>query len=96
MNETIPTIQSIESGGSAHKDRFTRLVVICILTLLLGCASNCSASETSLVNWVPAGLPAAPTNGPALCRGFYLTPEQGKAVLDAALAELERWRSKSY
>lgn len=28
-----------------------------------------------------------PTNGPALCRGPYLQPAQGKAVLDAALVE---------
>jgi dienelactone hydrolase len=38
------------------------------------------------VQWVPEGLPAAPANGPALTQGGFLTPEQGKAVLDAALA----------
>ncbi|HXI84593.1 MAG TPA: acetylxylan esterase [Verrucomicrobiae bacterium] len=39
-------------------------------------------------------LPEAPTNGPALCQGGYLKPEQGKAVLDAALAQFpnrESW-----
>lgn len=39
------------------------------------------------VNWLPPGLPAAPARGPALCVGGYLTPEQGRAVLDAALAQ---------
>jgi len=39
------------------------------------------------VHWVPAGLPPAPTSGPMLCQSGYLTPAQGKAVLDAALAQ---------
>src|SRR5262247_3937005 len=38
------------------------------------------------VRWVPAGLPPPPAQGPALCVGACLSPEQGKAVLDAALA----------
>lgn len=39
-------------------------------------------------------LPAAPTSGPALCQANYLKPEQGKTVLDAALAQFpdrESW-----
>ena len=39
------------------------------------------------VNWVPVGLPPVPATGPALCVGGYLKPEQGKATLDAALAQ---------
>jgi dienelactone hydrolase len=39
------------------------------------------------VDWVPPGLPALPTNGPALCPGNFLKPEQGKAVLDYTLAQ---------
>ena len=39
------------------------------------------------MGWVPAGLPPAPAEGPALCPGGFLTPEQGKAVLDMALVE---------
>lgn len=38
------------------------------------------------VAWNPPGLPAAPAQGPALCQGKFLTPEQGRAVLAAALA----------
>jgi dienelactone hydrolase len=35
--------------------------------------------------WIPPGLPSLPTNGPVLCKGYYLQPEQGRAVLDYAL-----------
>ncbi len=38
------------------------------------------------LDWLPADLPSAPAAGPALCRGEFLTPQQGKSVLDAALA----------
>jgi dienelactone hydrolase len=56
------------------------------ICLVLGLASAVRAAGTNSVNWVPADLlPPAPTNGPALCRGNYLTPEQGQAVLAAAL-----------
>lgn len=57
---------------------------------LVGCATE-AMRKTS---WVPAGLPPAPTDGPALCPGNYLTPEQGKAVLEAALVQFpdrEAW-----
>ncbi len=37
------------------------------------------------MGWVPAGLPAVPVAGPPLCPGRFLSPEQGRAVLDAAL-----------
>jgi len=36
--------------------------------------------------WIPPGLPQPPAEGPALCVGNYLKPEQGKAVLDYALS----------
>ncbi len=39
------------------------------------------------VAWLPPGLPPAPASGPALTQGAFLKPEQGKAVLDAALAQ---------
>lgn len=42
---------------------------------------------TADAGWLPADLlPPAPKDGPALCPGGYLKPEQGKALLDAALA----------
>jgi dienelactone hydrolase len=59
-------------------------MVICGVTLV---QEKSAASAAASVNWVPPGLPAAPTDGPALCPGNYLKPEQGKAVLDAALAQ---------
>ncbi len=45
-----------------------------------------SAVSLHAASWVPEGLPPAPADGPALCQGPYLTPEQGKAVLDSARA----------
>jgi hypothetical protein len=44
-----------------------------------------SVAAESAAGWVPAGLPPAPPDGPALCPRDYLAPEQGRAVLDAAL-----------
>jgi dienelactone hydrolase len=52
--------------------------------LCLG-AMSVSAWAASTVDWVPAGVPPAPATGPALCPGAFLTPEQGKSVLAAAL-----------
>ena len=34
--------------------------------------------------WMPEGLPPPPASGPALCQGAFLTPDQGKAMLDQA------------
>lgn len=42
------------------------------------------AAESAALSWLPPGIPAPPTNGPALCQGSFLTPDLGKAVLDAA------------
>lgn len=44
-----------------------------------------SAVAATDVAWVPEGLPPVPTT-PNAGLGAYLKPEQGKAVLDAALA----------
>ncbi|PTX94213.1 acetylxylan esterase [Opitutus sp. ER46] len=50
-------------------------------------AASVTASAARNVAWVPSDiLPPAPTSGPALCPGGYLKPEQGQAILDAALA----------
>src|SRR5690606_36020318 len=38
-------------------------------------------------SWLPPGLPAPSEQGPALCPGEYLTPEQGQALLQATLDE---------
>lgn len=54
------------------------------LIALLACVPVFAAS-TPTMSWIPAGLPPAPATGPALTPGNFLKPEQGKAVLDAAL-----------
>src|SRR5688572_26218971 len=55
------------------------LTVFCLLT------TRAFASPPE-VAWVPEGLPPPPANGPALTQGGFFKPEQGKAILDAALA----------
>ncbi len=49
------------------------------------CIFSSSAIAASAVAWVPEGLPPLPAAGTGL--GGYLKPEQGKAVLEAALAK---------
>lgn len=54
--------------------------------LLLALALNCrAANEAPSGSWIPAGLPPPPAEGPSLTPGAYLSPEQGRAVLDEAL-----------
>src|SRR6059036_3960777 len=53
----------------------------CLLALSLTVLSAMAATD---VNWVPDALPPMPPAGTGL--GGYLKPEQGKAVLDAAVA----------
>lgn len=58
-------------------------------TLLLMSSLALNSASAGSISWVPENLPPAPTDGPALCTGrsgHFLTPEQGQAVLDAALA----------
>ncbi len=45
------------------------------------------ATAAPLLAWNPPGLPPPPASGPALTQGAYLKPDQGKAMLDAALAQ---------
>lgn len=57
------------------------------LALALSCVCSCAAFASSPgVAWLPEGLPPPPAEGPALTQGNFLKPEQGKAILDAALA----------
>ena len=67
--------------------KICQLIGLALALTLPGCTWNHSSGKATSVKWVPDGLPAVPTNGPALCPGYYLKPGQGKAVLDAALAE---------
>ncbi len=42
------------------------------------------SSPLFAAGWMPEGLPPPPASGPALCQGAFLTPDQGKAMLDQA------------
>ncbi len=44
-------------------------------------------TNAASVAWNPPGLPPPPASGPALTPGAFLKPEQGQAMLDAALAQ---------
>ncbi len=57
------------------------------LVFLAALSSAVAASSPVNVKWNPPGLPPAPAEGPALCVGAYLKPEQGQAMLDAALTQ---------
>lgn len=56
------------------------------LLALSCCLAAASFAASADLNWLPPGLPPPPASGPALTQGAFLKPEQGKAVLDAALA----------
>ncbi len=55
--------------------------------LLLAAFAAFASTMHADVSWLPPGIPPAPAQGPALTQGAFLKPEQGKAVLDAALAQ---------
>ena len=54
---------------------------------LLALFASAVCAETPAVQWLPPSLPPPPATGPALTQGAYLKPEQGKAILDAALVQ---------
>jgi len=57
------------------------------IVFLAAYAAGAVASARSDVAWLPPGIPRARAQGPALTPGAFLKPEQGQAVLDAALAQ---------
>jgi len=57
------------------------------VTLLFALLAGSGRAETPGSHWLPPGLPPPPASGPALTPGNYLKPEQGKAILDAALVQ---------
>ncbi len=63
------------------------LRIVFSVTLLVGVAARSVSAETPATHWLPPSLPPPPATGPALTQGGYLKPEQGKAILDAALAQ---------
>jgi dienelactone hydrolase len=78
--------------------RRSGLLSVALFCLATASCQTPSTSEESreYLDSLAQILPTAPTNGPALCQGNYLKPEQGKAVLDAALAQFpnrESWDS---
>ena len=60
-----------------------RRLHLCWFVLLVACQT--SAAPRGVVS-EPPGLPVAPAEGPMLCPGPFLTPEQGQVALDHVLA----------
>lgn len=58
-----------------------------ISALLTAAASTASSFAASSPSWLPSVVPPPPETGPALTQGGYLKPEQGQAVLEAALKQ---------
>ena len=50
-------------------------------------AVSIALAALASTSWVPGGLPAPPEAGPLICRGGYLTPDQGAVVLAEALRQ---------
>ena len=58
-----------------------------MLRILTALALLPVSAAAAPLDWLPPDLPPAPADGPALCPGAFLTPAQGRAVLDAALKQ---------
>ena len=86
MFAIIGDVPTEKTSDAAPLTAYALCMLLRYPTLLL-CTTLASAAAAPSVTWIPAGLPPAPATGPALCVGAYLKPEQGKATLDAALAQ---------
>src|SRR5436190_4268065 len=61
------------------------MIRLLLLFLIGASVTIAAAAEPLSANWVPSGIPPAPTNGPALCQRAYLTTNQAQDVLAQAL-----------
>lgn len=57
-------------------------ILVCLLGLAL---SSRTLADVATGSWIPAGLPPPPAEGPWLTPGAYLSPDQGRTVLEEAL-----------
>ena len=91
MISPAPSPVSVSTPSLRHRSSCTsstasaRILAggIALAALALSPAARAAAPA---VAWNPPGLPPPPASGPALTQGAYLKPEQGQAMLDAALA----------
>ena len=77
---------------------YTRHLDIMGVALFCVVITSCQTTSTSeqdhrYLDSLIQILPPMPTNGTALCQSNYLKPDQGKAVLDAALAQFSNRES---
>lgn len=79
----------------ARRSRQARSLLACVLALGTGWTGLMAAGPNAPA-WLPADFPAVEETGEVLCRRFFLTPEQGQSVLDAAtrtFAGRREWES---
>ncbi len=72
-------------SATAHTIVATTRATPLAAILALASAIPASAAPAASLSWNPPGLPPAPAEGPALTQGAFLKPEQGQAMLEAAL-----------
>lgn len=73
----------------------SRLSVVIAITGVLVMCQSAPGSPTDYKTILDT-IPPLPAEGPALCKGHFLKPEQGKAMLDQRLAECttkQAWQS---
>src|SRR2546423_7775483 len=66
-------------------DPMKRSLLSCLALIVSFAITPRILASTSETGWVPSGLPPFPDAGSVVGLGGFLTPEQGKAVLDAAV-----------
>jgi len=72
--------------GVMKMKNFSLVIIVAV------CIVNCGFATAPVVRKKVVKLPPMPESGPALCQGKYLTPEQGKFMLDRRLEKMTNWR----
>ena len=88
---------NIAMGRARSRPTLSRLLAGLLMVAPVAGARLAEGSTKPLPQvWLPAGIPEAPAEGPALCQRDFLTPEQGAAVLTTALQafpDCEAWEA---
>jgi dienelactone hydrolase len=72
-----------------------RLTMVLAVATLWAATAWAASSNAGKADFMTEGLPPLPAAGPAICKGQFLTPQQGKAMLDYRLTKcttLQAWQ----
>jgi dienelactone hydrolase len=64
-----------------------RQVIVFAVAAFLAATLSAASSNAGKVDFMTEGMPPLPESGPAICKGQFLTPQQGKAMLDYRLTK---------